>query len=86
MTQTTRRSDDRGANTFNDHAPPHFHARYGEHRGRVSIETGKPLDGDLPARALRLIEEWCSLHQDELRANWEHAERLEPLTPIDPLP
>ena len=71
---------------FNDHAPPHFHARYGEHRGRVSIETGKPLDGDLPARALRLIEEWCSLHRDELRANWEHAERLEPLTPIDPLP
>lgn len=71
---------------FNDHAPPHFHARYGEHRGRVSIETGKPLDGDLPARALRLIEEWCSLHRDELRANWEHAERLEPLAPIDPLP
>ena len=42
---------------FNDHAPPHFHARYGECRGRVSIETGKPLDGDLPARSLRLIEE-----------------------------
>lgn len=52
----------------------------------VSIETGKPLDGDLPARSLRLIEEWCSLHQDELPANWERAERLEPLTPIDPLP
>jgi len=49
------------------------------------IETGKPLDGDLPARSLRLIEEWCS-HRDELRANWEHPERLEPLTPIDPLP
>jgi Domain of unknown function (DUF4160) len=71
---------------FNDHAPPHFHARYGEQRGRVSIETGKALDGDLPARALRLIEEWCSLHRDELRANWQHAEQLEPLTPVDPLP
>jgi len=25
---------------FNDHDPPHFHARYAEHHARVAIETG----------------------------------------------
>ena len=27
----------------NDHPPPHFHARYGQHRARVAIETGDAL-------------------------------------------
>ena len=25
---------------FRDHPPPHFHARYGEHEAKFSIETG----------------------------------------------
>ena len=41
---------------FDDHDPPHFHARYGEHRARFAVASGDPLDGDLPARPLKPIE------------------------------
>ncbi|MGO9975564.1 MAG: hypothetical protein ACLP01_22750 [Solirubrobacteraceae bacterium] len=30
--------------------------------------------------------EWAALHGEELAANWELAQALEPLVPIDPLP
>jgi len=40
----------------------------------------------LSRRALALVEEWATLHQDELVANWERARREEPLQPIEPLP
>jgi hypothetical protein len=42
---------------FNDHAPPHFHARYGEFEATIDIETLSVLEGELPGRALALIEE-----------------------------
>jgi hypothetical protein len=69
-----------------DHPPPHFHALYGEHRARVSIETGELVDGDLPPRAERLVREWAALRRSELEENWSRAERMEPLVPIEPLP
>jgi hypothetical protein len=71
---------------FNDHDPPHFHARYAEHRARIAIDTGDPLDGDLPARATRLVKEWTELHRDELEEDWRLAQELQPLRPIEPLP
>ena len=46
-----------------DHAPPHFHARYGEYEAKIVIDTGDPLAGQLPIRALRLIREWAGLHR-----------------------
>ncbi len=69
-----------------DHAPPHFHARYGEYEAQIVIATGTPLAGQLPIRALRLIREWAELHRAELRANWESAQAHTPLASIDPLP
>lgn len=56
---------------WNDHAPPHFHARYGEYNGIVDINSLKMLEGDLPRRALNLIIDWAELHQKELMADWE---------------
>ncbi|MEX1124277.1 MAG: DUF4160 domain-containing protein [Acidimicrobiia bacterium] len=44
------------------------------------------LDGQLPRRALQLVEDWTSLHQDELAACWERAVNHEPPGSIDPLP
>jgi len=55
---------------FNDHQPPHFHARYGSSVVRVGIETGLLLSGSFPPRALGLVTEWAALHRDELLANW----------------
>ena len=69
-----------------DHAPPHFHARYGEYEAQIAIDTGEPLAGGLPIRALRLIREWSALHQQELSENWDRAQARTPLTTIDPLP
>ena len=64
----------------------HFHAVYGEHEATIVIVTLAVLSGDLPARALRLVQEWAELHQRELHANWESARAHAPLSSIEPLP
>ena len=70
---------------YRDHAPPHFHAVYGEHEATVIIETLEVLSGYLPSRALRLVREWAEVHGDELATNWQKARRHEPLDTIEPL-
>lgn len=35
---------------FNDHASPHFHAKYGEYQIKVEIDTGL-IEGKFPTRA-----------------------------------
>jgi hypothetical protein len=70
---------------FGDHAPPHFHARYGDHKATFMIDPVSLLTGELPARVVALVTEWAVLHQDELRANWTRAVRLLPVEPIAPL-
>jgi hypothetical protein len=42
---------------YNDHAPPHFHVRYGNHRALIAVETLAVLKGELPPRALGLVIE-----------------------------
>lgn len=69
-----------------DHPPGHFHARYGEHWAKVALDGSTVLEGHLPSRALRLVQEWVRLHEAELALNWDLAQRLEALVPIDPLP
>ncbi len=71
---------------FHDHPPPHFHAKYGDHQAQIAIATGEVLQGYLPRRALRLVQEWAELHREELNADWELAEQEEPLASIEPLP
>jgi len=70
---------------YNDHAPPHFHAKYGDHEIRVSIENGAILSGSFPARAQRLVLEWLNLHRAELMEDWSLAEQRKPLHKIEPL-
>ncbi len=71
---------------FDDHNPPHFHAQYAEHEIRVDINLLSVISGRFPPRALGLVMEWASLHQDELHDQWNRAVNLEPLHSIDPLP
>jgi hypothetical protein len=69
-----------------DHAPPHCHVKYGEYLGLMNIETGEMLEGNLPRRALRLVQDWIELHKDELVKNWEEAQTDHPnITKIAPL-
>jgi len=71
---------------WNDHAPPHFHALYGEYEAIVSIETLQVLRGGLPRRALAMVLEWAQDHRVELMENWDRCALLEMPTKIEPLP
>jgi hypothetical protein len=70
---------------FGDHAPPHFHAEYGEHQAVVDIRTLVVFGGYLPPRALGLVIEWASQHQAELLELWERATNYQPLYKLPPL-
>lgn len=71
---------------YDDHDPPHLHARYAGRWAQVAVGDGALLAGDLPGRAQRLLREWIELHAAELAANWDRARRDEPLHTIAPLP
>ncbi len=69
----------------NDHAPPHFHVRYGSERALIAIDSLSLLAGSLPPRALGLVTEWAAMHRVELLENWHRARSLAPLESIAPL-
>ena len=64
---------------------PHFHASYADDEASIDIESLGVLAGELPLRALQLVDAWARQPQPELRVNWDRARRHEPLLPIDPL-
>ena len=66
-------------------APPHFHVRYGSQRALVAIESLTVLEGGLSPRALGLVMEWASSHQDDLMEDWTLARAQAPLNAIEPL-
>jgi hypothetical protein len=69
---------------WRDHAPPHFHAKYGDEEAVIEIETGA-VTGALSKRALALVQEWRELHRKELLENWRLAEQRHSLKRIEPL-
>jgi hypothetical protein len=71
---------------FGDHPPPHFHARYGGQKAKIDIESLAIIEGSLPPRALGLVIEWASQHQDELREAFDRVASLQPPSRIEPLP
>lgn len=69
-----------------DHNPPHYHAKYGEFIGVINIQTGELIEGELPRRALRLVQDWTELHKSELMKNWQSAQSDNPeFYKIEPL-
>lgn len=70
---------------WNDHQPPHFHAKYGEFEILVNIQTLAILEGNFPNRAKAMVLEWASDHRLELIEGWElcrskqHPKKIEPL-------
>jgi hypothetical protein len=70
---------------YRDHAPAHFHARYGEHEVLLSIKDLAVIRGGLPPRAQRMVVEWAFLHRDALHQDWTLARAGQPLQPIPPL-
>ena len=70
---------------YSDHAPPHFHVRYGEQKALIAIDSLSVMAGSLSPKALALVVEWAAMHRLELRANWVLAERKAPLKSVSPL-
>ena len=70
---------------FDDHNPPHFHAEYAGSIALIGIRTLSVFSGRLPPRAMGLVIEWATLHQQELLADWERAQTQQDLRPIAPL-
>ena len=68
-----------------DHAPPHFHALYGEHEALIGLRELRVLRGSLPRRAMALLLEWAADHRDELMEDWDLCSQLQPPKPIEPL-
>lgn len=70
---------------FGDHAPPHFHALYGEFEVLINIRTFEAIRGDLPARAMALVLEWAHQHSYELMEDWELCNKNQSPMQIRPL-
>ena len=70
---------------FNEHNPPHFHAKYGESVAEIDIKTLQVLKGELPKRAKSLVLEWADDHRDELMIDWDLARKKQELKTIEPL-
>ncbi|BBL70862.1 DUF4160 domain-containing protein [Methylogaea oryzae] len=67
------------------HHLPHIHARYQGQKVALAIEDGAVLEGEFPARQLRMVQVWMDIHRDELLADWELAVNGEDPYKIAPL-
>ena len=70
---------------YNDHAPPHFHVRYGGEKALIDMESLTVLEGRIPHRVLGFVVEWASIHRDELLQDWRLARQQSELIRIAPL-
>ena len=70
---------------YREDDPPQFHARYAGAEATIGIRDLALADGKLPGRALGFVVEWAALHQAELMAAWERAQRGEAPGRIAPL-
>lgn len=70
---------------FDEHAPPHFHAEYGDSAAQIAIQTLQVLAGELPRRAQALVLEWAALHRVELQEDWDLCQKQQQPKKIAPL-
>lgn len=65
-----------------EHEPSHIHALYGEYVGEFNIRTFEMIEGDLPPKAQKMVQEWLSMYTDQLQAMWD-AQIIEKLPPLE---
>ncbi len=70
---------------WDEHAPPHFHAIYGDFKATIDIRSLAVSEGSLPRRASQLVLDWAELHQDELLEDWDLCQVKQQPRPIEPL-
>ena len=67
------------------HNLPHLHVEYQGKQAVICIPEGNLLEGEIPAKKLRMVQAWIAIHEDELMADWTLAANGEPIFPIEPL-
>jgi len=68
-----------------EHNPPHIHVYYQEFIAVLNIRNCELLEGNLPAKQMRLVVAWIEIHQDELMADWKLCQNGEKPFSIEPL-
>lgn len=69
---------------YQDHMPPHFHARYQGEEACFTFD-GELLEGSFPNKQSKLVAAWAVLNSEDLEANWELARNKQELFRIKPL-
>ena len=57
--------------TQKEHNPPHIHAVYGEYEATFLVADCSLLKGEFPSKGTALVQEFISLHREELANMWE---------------
>ena len=70
---------------YDDHNPPHFHAKYGDYKALVDIGKSRVISGFMPSSQVKLVLAWAIIHKEELMKDWELAKMMEKLEKIEPL-
>ncbi len=70
---------------WDEHAPPHFHASYGEYKATIDIQRLVLAEGALPRRATQLVLDWAELNQQALLEDWMLCQAKQHPKPIAPL-
>ena len=68
-----------------EHNPPHIHVYYQECRAIIGIESCELIEGNIPAKQLRLAVAWIEIHRDDLLADWRLCQNGEKPFTIEPL-
>ena len=56
---------------FKEHGVPHFHAIYGEYNGVFNLKTLEMIEGDMPARATKMVKDWAKKYNSDLMEMWK---------------
>jgi hypothetical protein len=56
---------------FREHGIPHFHAIYGEFNGVFDVQTLEMIEGDLPARAVKMVKDWARKYNRDIIEMWK---------------
>ena len=67
---------------YDDHNPPHLHARYGRARALVRLSDGAIIAGELPPLATRMVRDWTLARRAELEDNWHRAQAHQSLQKV----
>jgi hypothetical protein len=67
----------------NEHPPPHFHVKSGEHHAIIEIATLEIIEGFLPFAKRRVLQDWAASRRDKLLDAFAKATSHKRVGPIE---